>query len=189
MKGIRVLLLVAVLVLFGGVFTQAQEGNFVGHLEGTDAFVAIVSNGDEAVAFVCDGAEIVAWLRGAVEDGSLALESSSSTGQNTYLLEAQLGASAEGSLTLNGQPLSFTAEPAEDEAGLYRAGETLDGVTLIGGWIVNNSGEQRGAVIGGVSSRSASLDLKTLKSKLEDEDTLTAQRVTPEDVTPEDSTP
>lgn len=180
MKGTKSLL-VGVLMLLSGTLAQT-EGNFVGHLEGTDAFVAIVSDGEEVLAFVCDGEALVVWLRGAVENGSLVLNSPASAAQS-YLFEAQLGANAEGSLFMNGERLPFTAETAEGEAGLYRAEETLDGVDLVGGWIVDNSGEQRGAVVGGTSSRSASLDLATLQAKI-DAGTLTARHVLPENVTP-----
>jgi len=181
-NGVRGLLLAGAL-LFGGTFAQAREGNFVGYLEGTDAFVAIVSDGEEVLAFVCDGEALVVWLRGAVENGSLVLNSPASAAQR-YLLETQLGASAEGSLFLNGERLPFTAEAAIGEAGLYRAEETLDGVDYVGGWIVDQNGEQRGSVVGGTSSRSASLDLETLQADVEDVGTLTARHVTPDSVAP-----
>jgi hypothetical protein len=34
---------------------SAPEGTFVGTIEGTDAYIALVSNGEEVAGFACDG--------------------------------------------------------------------------------------------------------------------------------------
>ncbi|HSK98727.1 MAG TPA: hypothetical protein VK869_00165 [Rubrobacteraceae bacterium] len=52
-------------------------GNFVGEVEGTDAFVAVVVDRENhALAHLCDGKQVVEWFTGAVaEDGTLDLKS------------------------------------------------------------------------------------------------------------------
>ncbi|HSK98728.1 MAG TPA: hypothetical protein VK869_00170 [Rubrobacteraceae bacterium] len=45
-----------------------------------------------------------------------------------------------------GEEHAFAASPAGEPAGLYRAEETGDGEELVGGWILLESGEERGAV-------------------------------------------
>ncbi len=55
-----------------------EPSRWVGSIEGTDAVVAAVSNGEEAVVYVCGGASTYAswtrWLRGPVEGGRVTLE-------------------------------------------------------------------------------------------------------------------
>ena len=51
-----------------------------------------------------------------------------------------------GTLLLGGEEHAFSASPAEEPAGLYRKEETVDGEGYVGGWILLESGEERGAV-------------------------------------------
>ncbi|AHY45993.1 Hypothetical Protein RradSPS_0710 [Rubrobacter radiotolerans] len=124
--------------------------SFAGRVEGTDAFVAVVVNRENrALAYVCDGQEgrtanVAEWFTGTVaEDGSLELRS-----ENGAKLSAQVsGDGTEGTVQLpGGEEYAFSADPAEEPAGLYRAEETVDGEEYVGGWIQLPSGEERGAV-------------------------------------------
>jgi hypothetical protein len=117
-------------------------GRFVGTVDGTDAFIAIVASADHAVAYVCDGTEarvsVATWFDGPASAGALDL-----TADGLHLT-AKIGASASGSVTLPDGAHAFTATVASGSAGLYRD-DTTDG-DLIGGWILLADGRSRGAV-------------------------------------------
>jgi hypothetical protein len=109
-------------------------------VEGTDAFIAVVvDKQNHALAYVCDGeegasAEVARWFRGAVaDDGSLDLRSDG----GEHLVAEVSESGTEGTLAFPG---------GEEPAGLYRAEETVDGTEYVGGWILLEGGEQRGAV-------------------------------------------
>ena len=128
----------------------SHAGNYAGRVEGTDAFVAVVVDGDDrALAYVCDGQEdgqgatVAEWLTGAVAgDGSLKMRSEG----GARLVAEVVADGASGTLTLSGEEHAFSASPAEEPAGLYRAEETVDGEGYLGGWIELPNGEVRGAV-------------------------------------------
>jgi hypothetical protein len=124
-------------------------GNFAGKVEGTNAFIAVVVDRENhALAYVCDGkgeesAEVAEWFEGAVADGgSLDLRSEG----GAHLVAEVTESGTKGTVTFSGQEHSFSASPAEEPAGLYRAEETVDGTEYVGGWILLESGEQRGTV-------------------------------------------
>lgn len=130
---------------------SSYAGNFAGKVEGTEAFIAVVVyKENHALAYVCDGredgptAEVAEWFTGAVaDDGSLDL-----TSEGGARLSAEVtGDGAEGRLAFpDGEEHAFVAESVEEPAGLYRAGETVDGTEYVGGWILLENGEERGAV-------------------------------------------
>lgn len=128
---------------------SSHAGNFAGKVEGTEAFVAVVvDKEDRALAYVCDGregetADVAEWFRGAVAgDGSLDL-----TGEGGAGLSAEVAdGGVSGTVTLGGEEHAFSAEPAEEPAGLYRKVKEVGGEEYVGGWIELPSGEERGAV-------------------------------------------
>ena len=131
---------------------SSRAGNFVGTVEGTDAFV-VVDGEDRALAYVCDGREdgdvsVAEWFTGAVaDDGPLDL-----TGKGGSHLVAGISEDGtEGTITLGGEEHAFSLEPVEEPAGPYRTEKTVDGEEYVGGGIVLPSEESRGAI----SSRSA----------------------------------
>ncbi len=156
----------------------SPTGSFIGHALDSEAFIAIVTHGDKALAYICDGADVAEWFRGSVaEDGLLELRSSGG-----WTLKARLNVSGAAGWFVgeSARPLSFRAVPQSGDAGLYRAEIDIDGVHYIGGWVIDQQGEQRGAVIGGGTPRAASnLDLLTLEAEVEGLGTLIAQLVTP----------
>jgi hypothetical protein len=140
-------------------------GSFVGTLEGTDAFIAlVVLDSREALAYVCDGKGVSQWFRGMADASTLNV--SSDTGQ----LEAALShKKASGEVTLaDGKTATFSAEPARGASGLYRATGSGSGESLVGGWIVLNDGEQRGSVEVRKSGDSQTLVLGTLLASVDD---------------------
>ena len=131
----------------GAVQTErGVTGNFVGAVEGTDAFIAIATHEGQTVAYVCDGGTVAQWFRGRAAGETLTVALA-----NGARLQARLGAEgASGTVTLaDGTARTFAAAPATGEAGLYRATKTVDGVEYVAGWAVRADGAQRGAITGG----------------------------------------
>jgi hypothetical protein len=122
----------------------APAGSFVGRVDDSEAFVAVVTFGDgRALAYVCDSETIAEWFRGEVQRGQLDLASTAGA-----RLQGMLGPDGwRGSFTAaSGAAQTFAAEPASGDAGLYRAEATLAEANYVGGWILLPGGEQRGAI-------------------------------------------
>lgn len=118
------------------------DRGFVGEVDGTDAYIAVVSGTTEAVAYVCDGdADIAEWFRGPVDaDGHMEL-----TNDRGATLEATIGDGVTGAITFaDGSTHDLAATAATGDAGLYRiAGEDPD---VVGGWVVGLDGTARGSL-------------------------------------------
>ena len=127
---------------------EAVGGSFVGAVEGTHAYIAVVTDPDgDAVAYVCDGDEgaaatVAAFLEGTVTDGQLDL----APAQDVEVTGTVDGDQAEGTVTIAGEEHAFTAAAAEVPAGLYRAAESVDGDEVTAGWVIAADGTQRGAL-------------------------------------------
>lgn len=48
------------------------EGSFVGKVDGTDAYLALVSDGSRLGGYLCDGKQVSVWLKDASPDGDSA---------------------------------------------------------------------------------------------------------------------
>ena len=120
----------------------------MGAVEGTDAYIAVVTDPDgDTVAYVCDCAEgapatVAAFLEGTVTDGQLDLEPAQEVEVTGTVDEDQ----AEGTVTVAGDDHPFTADAAEEPAGLYRTEETVDGDEVTAGWVIAADGTQRGGL-------------------------------------------
>jgi hypothetical protein len=118
----------------------ATSGIFVGRVEDSNALIGIVTNGNGVVAYICDNVE-ADWFRGQVVDGHAAL---TATGGAQLTIDFST-ATPSGLVHLqDGLTLSFATETAEGVAGLYRAEATINGMPLVGGWIVLGEGNGRG---------------------------------------------
>jgi hypothetical protein len=113
---------------------------YVGDVPGTDAVVAVATEGDSAVVYVCGGPETLArhtrWYSGSVSDRTLR----SKSGETVELsLE---GGRARGAYTLDGTRFEFdAAAPAERYRRLFtvvdsgcRTGVVVDGDAVQGAW-------------------------------------------------------
>ncbi len=129
----------------------ATDTTFVAVTQNPQAFVAIVTSGDKTLAYVCDGEKIAEWYRGRAVDGSVSLTSTGGASK----IQAKLNADVwEGTITLEGdRNWAFKASRASAPAGLYRSDDVLNSARFLGGWVVLDDGQQRGAVIGGGSTR------------------------------------
>ncbi|MEW6267822.1 MAG: hypothetical protein AB1689_00825 [Thermodesulfobacteriota bacterium] len=130
------------------------DRTYVGYLGDAGTLVAVVADGTASVAYVCDGAQLSEWFLGSVADGRLAL-----AGEKGSSLTARLGSdSVAGTVALAATSLPFSALAAvEQESGLFRTVEEVDGERIVTGWIYYD-GELRGAdedsgksVVGSVS--------------------------------------
>lgn len=166
--------------LLGWSLTLAQ-GSFVGVVQDSKAFVAVVVAADQkAIAYVCDSETVAQWFTGRVgTDGVLQLTNTSGTGGT---IQARLNqGEVVGSFILPGQTAkAFMAKVAAGTAGLYRYDGTIEGSRYLGGWIMDQQGVQRGSVIGGGSLRASVLIPQTLMSDHPRLTNLKAWRVTPE---------
>lgn len=119
-------------------------GSFVGTVEGTDAFISLVSQTDQQlVAYICDGQTISTWFRGERNENQVDLLAPSGVRLQASIENGRV----TGSVTLaEGRVHPFTASPADGEAGLYRAEQTINDTRYVGGWIVLNDGTQQGLI-------------------------------------------
>lgn len=122
--------------------SATNDRGFVGEVDGTDAYIAVVSGTTEAVAYVCDGdADIAEWFRGPVDaDGHMEL-----TNDGGATLDATIGDGVTGAITFaDGSTHDVAATAATGDAGLYRiAGDDPD---VVGGWVVGLDGTARGSL-------------------------------------------
>jgi hypothetical protein len=134
---------------------------YVGDVDG-NLFIAldvIELNGaqeERAVrAYLCDGADVAVWLTGQFSGDQVTLVSG-----DTRVALTNMN-SASGTLSLEGEAeVPFTTTLATGDAGLYRAEATFDGLDYIGGWIVLNDGQQRGAItMDGLVTENPTLDV------------------------------
>ncbi len=153
--------------LFENLLPPAGEvGNkgLVGRLQGRDALVGLLVEGERVLAYVCDAVEgrssLSAWFEGALEDGQFELAVVVGTTYETTSLGSVLSGTvrernAEGTLALeDGTQFRWTADVARANtaAGLYAEGDD-ENLTSV---IIDNAGQVRGlskSLITGWTSR------------------------------------
>lgn len=116
---------------------------WVGKVEGSDAYIAMLIEGTARYVYVTDGKEMSLLFRGNIGETDELSYFTLRDDQNRVInVQAPTGRVFKGLLTVSeGRHLPFTAAPATEEAGLYRAkagsGESR--------WIVLEDGSFRGA--------------------------------------------
>ena len=142
--------------LFADAFTgEVDEDLFIGVLV---ADHPPVPDRKALVVYLCDGADVSTWLFGEAIGDTAVLE----VADTRVELSMNEGSAAGAVSQAGGAPQEFVAEFATGDAGLYRAVETIDGQDYVGGWIVLNNLEQRGAItLGGQVIENPTLDLTT----------------------------
>lgn len=121
------------------------EGIFVGHAE--DVLIAVVAADDLVTVFACDGSYdylgVRAWFHGQLDGGVGTLTNADGAAVDLDINGDHFSAELRGEGVTNG-PYDFTGTSVVgDQAGLYWG--QADG--WVGGWIVDETGEQRGAAI------------------------------------------
>ena len=159
-KAILFLLLLCLLLSACGG-TGPVADSFAGRVEGSEAFIAIVTNGERVLAYFCNGqpgAEVTlyGWFRGELDGNVFDL-----TDESGDRLIGEIDSNgARGTVTpVGGSALAFEAGPVGEPFGLYRVEGTFDGVEYIGGEIVLPNGERRGATRGGNQFVSSYIEL------------------------------
>jgi serine/threonine-protein kinase len=129
-------------------FTQGAEDvardtvQYVGTVEGTNAYIGITEIDGELEVYVCDGADLISWQVGTVaDDGSFdtASESTDATGSGT-IEEGRV----TGTVTIGGSTHAFAAEQATLPAGVYQQRKYEAGEAVVAATIVLPDGTQRG---------------------------------------------
>lgn len=109
---------------------ETPTGTWVGRLDDSDAFVAIVVGGDQVVAYVCEDGKIASWFFGTAAGGSR-FQLANAAGER---LDVTLGDDARGTFSDGGTLRAFRAEATDAEV-LFRADTLTGGEPVSGGWI------------------------------------------------------
>ena len=141
----------------------ATSRSYVGRAAGSEALVAVVTDGARVLAYVCDGMPgapsgtaptIQAWFNGPSDGISVDVT------QPAGRLQLELtDAAMTGTVTLaGGRTLAVNGRAATGDAGLYRA-ETPGpgGAPAVAGWILAADGTQRGGVGGSLTTSGTTL--------------------------------
>ncbi len=125
---------------------QPLVGTYVGTVSGSDAYIALNSDGTQVGGYVSDGRQVSIWLAASdIDDGPADLVARR---DGARLGEVILGPqSASGTVEIAGVEHSFSAAPATGEAGLYRSVEGVPGAPGFQetGWIVLSDGSEKGS--------------------------------------------
>jgi len=141
-----------------------QRTTFVGQVEGTTAYIAVVTTPTDATVYVCDEGNLGLWFTGQpASDGSL--KSVHPSGASVELTLA--AGEARGSVAIDGVSHPFVAETAVYPAGLWE-GFDIEPALAEGrdlaryGWIVLADGTQRGSKVQTTAATSNPGDLDTV---------------------------
>ena len=120
---------------------------FVGRVEGSDAYIAIIQDGRKIGGYLCDDGTISRWIRYSWLERGRAWLIAGTTGELIGTVRISGSSAATGTVTIGGQELPFRARkvPARD-GGLFFAIAKQEDRLLVGGWILDADGTQRGAV-------------------------------------------
>jgi hypothetical protein len=123
---------------------STAEGTYAGAVDGRGAYIALISDGERVTGYVCDGRKVSRWLAPTdIDNGTAELVSRGGETLGKATLTAD---GASGELTLASETHAFSADPATDDAGLYRAavGEPGKPGFVEAGWIVLADGSVKG---------------------------------------------
>jgi hypothetical protein len=166
------------LIALSTLSQSAFAETYTGKLSNSNAFIAIVTSGDQMVAYTCDSSSLALWFRSSLSDTSYKTisedqnarftarvtqnTSNSSSGYSAgYSAGNKPSTQITGSIRLeDGSFHSFKATLTTKNtnsktatAGLFRSENWLEGTNYTGGWVVLDNGEQRGSMMGGGTIR------------------------------------
>ena len=135
-------LLVALTGCDGGSSADVADRVWIGEID-DDTFVAVVTDDERVLAYVCDGTPeavgVATWFVGTHDGAGFSLSDPSGRRFTCTIADEAVS----GHLSLGDEALQYMAGPAAGDAGLFLADEG----DLRGGWIVQEDGGQRGAVL------------------------------------------
>jgi len=124
---------------------QGKQG-FVGSVNGTNAYIALLIAQTEGIVYVCNGEEEIAeWFRGDISDPT---NFSLTNSQGANISAKFEGVSFTGEVTLrNDSTYSFTSTTsnAEDFGIIGIVDDEAIQDEVEGGWILKSDGDERGA--------------------------------------------
>lgn len=135
-------------------FTTSQDAemdHFVAAID-EELFIGVAVGEQDAseeeprtvTVYLCDSQMVSQWITGEISGQEGTLVAGDSSADVTID-----GDSVSGTVVLDGgESRPFTAEPAEDDAGVYRAEWSQGGVDYHMDWVVLNDGRQRGPMDG-----------------------------------------
>lgn len=147
LSGIATLLLLGIACGGGGGGSATSGTNtWVGKVEGTDAYAAMLIKDTTRFVYVTDGKDVNYLFKGQIGETDLNNYFTLRDDHNHVLnVQAPQSNTFRGLITVSaGQHLSFAVSPAKGEAGLYRAKEG----SAESYWIVLEDATFRGAKIG-----------------------------------------
>jgi hypothetical protein len=128
------------------IFEIQGENGFVGTIEGTDAFIALLVTNKEALVYVCNGDEgIYEWFRGNITNPE---NFNLKNGYGSQVIGKFDGSIFSGSVILSDATTHlYTATPnAGSESGIFQIyGDLAAQEGVVAGWILNSKSEERGS--------------------------------------------
>ena len=129
------------------VFEVQGESGFVGTVDETNAFIALLIAKDEAIVYVCNGEEEISeWFKGTINDPT-DISLTNTDGAQVY--GKFEGNSFSGNVVLrNNSTHTFTAKAnTGTNTGVFRVhGDLASQEKVEAGWILNSSGDERGSL-------------------------------------------
>ncbi|MCQ4118074.1 hypothetical protein [Rhodococcus tibetensis] len=113
------------------------ERTFLGAVDDSDAYVAVVTSGSDAVAFLCDGHDMWMWMSGEMDGDRLALTAPDGSTLTGTMSDGKVSGTVTGAGMTD---KAFEAEPAAADEGLFRATTDHDGADYTLGWIMSSDG-------------------------------------------------
>ena len=128
------------------LFDIQGENGFVGTVDGTDAFIALLIADEEAIVYVCNGEEEISeWFRG---DIAVPENINLINGNGAQITGKFIGKTFTGTVILSDSSThSFSATPnTGNETGIFQVyGDLAVQEGLVAGWILNTAEEERGS--------------------------------------------
>lgn len=141
-------LIVAAAVVFsaGPGSSAARAATFVGRVQGSDAYIAVLKDGRKIGGYLCDNGTLSRWIEYRWLRNGVAPLSVGTTGERLGSVRIA-GRSATGTVLIAGQKRRFRATlTRKEDGGLHFAIGKQPGSLLVAGWILLPDGSQRGAV-------------------------------------------
>lgn len=130
---------------------QAEMDHFVAAID-EELFIGVAVAAQDAdyeeprtvTVYLCDSQMVSAWISGEIAGQEGELTAGDASADVTITEDG-----VSGTVALDGgEPRPFTAEPATDNAGIYRAELSQGGADFRIDWVVLNDGRQRGPLDG-----------------------------------------
>jgi hypothetical protein len=125
---------------------KASASTYVGRVQGSNAYIAVLKDGRKIGGYVCDNGSVSRWIEYSwLRDGRAPLIAGT-TGERLGSVRIA-GRSATGTVKVGGRKRRFRARRVrERDAGLHFAIGKQTNRLLVAGWILHPDGTQRGAV-------------------------------------------